>query len=210
MFGRIPVAGLLAALTLLFVAACGQQQEPEETGEPIETTPIEVTAEEQQPTPQPENTAVVEEYPEPQDEPTEEALDPYPEGVEPTEEPAEEALNPYPEGVEATEEPAEVEPTEEPAPEGDAVVGETLFQNTCAACHGSDAKGLPGLGKDLTTSEFVRGLSDAELVAFITEGRPADDPANTRGVAMPPKGGNPALTAEDLFDIVAYIRTLEE
>lgn len=192
MFGRIPVAGLLAALTLLFVAACGQQQEPEETGEPIETTPIEVTAEEQQPTPQPENTAVVEEYPEPQDEPTEEALDPYPEGVE------------------ATEEPAEVEPTEEPAPEGDAVVGETLFQNTCAACHGSDAKGLPGLGKDLTTSEFVRGLSDAELVAFITEGRPADDPANTRGVAMPPKGGNPALTAEDLFDIVAYIRTLEE
>lgn len=192
MFGRIPVAGLLAALTLLFVAACGQQQEPEETGEPIETTPIEVTAEEQQPTPQPENTAVVEEYPEPQDEPTEEALDPYPEGVE------------------ATEEPAGVEPTEEPAPEGDAVVGETLFQNTCAACHGSDAKGLPGLGKDLTTSEFVRGLSDAELVAFITEGRPADDPANTRGVAMPPKGGNPALTAEDLFDIVAYIRTLEE
>jgi disulfide bond formation protein DsbB len=188
----LPVTGLLAALTLLFVAACGQQQEAEETSEPIEPTPIEVTAEEQQPTPQPENTPVVEEYPEPQDEPTEEALDPYPEGVE------------------ATEEPAEVDPTEEPAPEGDAVVGETLFQNTCAACHGSDAKGLPGLGKDLTTSEFVKGLSDAELVAFITEGRPVDDPANTRGVAMPPKGGNPDLTDEDLFDIVAYIRTLEE
>jgi disulfide bond formation protein DsbB len=201
MFRRLPVTGLLAALTLLFVAACGQQQEAEETSEPIEPTPIEVTVEEQQPTPQPENTTVVEEYPEPQDEPTEEALDPYPEGVEATEEPAE---------VEPTEEPAEVEPTEEPAPEGDAVVGETLFQNTCAACHGSDAKGLPGLGKDLTTSEFVKGLSDAELVAFITEGRPVDDPANTRGVAMPPKGGNPALTDEDLFDIVAYIRTLEE
>jgi mono/diheme cytochrome c family protein len=29
-------------------------------------------------------------------------------------------------------------------------------------------------------------------------------------VAMPPKGGNPALSEEDLADVVAYLRTLEE
>lgn len=94
--------------------------------------------------------------------------------------------------------------------EGDAAAGEPLFQSTCAACHGPDGKGLPNLGKDFTGSEFVTEQSDAELVAFIKEGRPVSDPANTTGVDMPPKGGNPTLTDEDLFDIVAYIRTLQE
>jgi disulfide bond formation protein DsbB len=109
------------------------------------------------------------------------------------------------------------EPTPEPTPTpepiivvGDASVGETLFQSTCSACHGPDAKGLPNLGKDLTTSVFVRDLDDEELVTFITLGRPLDDPLNTTGVVMPPRGGNPALTDSDLLDIAAFIRTLEE
>lgn len=109
------------------------------------------------------------------------------------------------------EEPAEpADSSDQAAPEGDAVAGETLFQSTCAACHGPDGKGLPNLGKDLTVSEFVKGQPDAELVTFIKGGRPVSDPANTTGVDMPPKGGNPALSDEDLFDIVAYIRTLQE
>ncbi len=92
---------------------------------------------------------------------------------------------------------------------GDAANGEKLYQGTCVACHGPDAKGITGLGKDLTTSEFAKGLSDEELVAFIETGRPASDPANTTGVDMPPKGGNPSLSDDDLLDIVAYLRTLE-
>lgn len=95
-------------------------------------------------------------------------------------------------------------------PQGDPAAGAEVFASTCASCHGADAKGLPNLGKDLTTSEFVKSLSDAELVAFITQGRPSSDPANTTGVDMPPKGGNPSLTEQDLYDVVAYIRTLEE
>ena len=35
-------------------------------------------------------------------------------------------------------------------------------------------------------------------------------PDNTSGVEMPPKGGNPGLTDEQLTDIIAYIRTLHE
>ncbi len=101
------------------------------------------------------------------------------------------------------------EPTSAPAMTGNAANGQTLFAGTCAACHGPDAKGLPGLGKDLTTSEFAIGKTDAELVAFITTGRPITDPLNTTGVEMPPKGGNPNFTEQDLYDIVAYIRTLE-
>lgn len=33
--------------------------------------------------------------------------------------------------------------------------------------------------------------------------------ANTTGVAMPPKCGNPSLTDQDLADVVAYLRTLQ-
>lgn len=93
--------------------------------------------------------------------------------------------------------------------EGDAVAGEALFV-TCAACHGPDGKGLPNLGKDFTTSEFVHSQSDAELLAFVKVGRPSGDPANDTGVDMPPKGGNPALSDEDILDIIAYIRTIME
>ncbi len=92
---------------------------------------------------------------------------------------------------------------------GDAAAGKDLFASSCASCHGPDAKGLAGLGKDLVTSEFAKGLSDQELVAFITKGRDANDPLNTTGVAMPPKGGNPALTEKQLQDIVSYLRELE-
>ncbi|MFZ0547190.1 MAG: cytochrome c [Candidatus Promineifilaceae bacterium] len=93
---------------------------------------------------------------------------------------------------------------------GDPIAGDTLFHTTCFACHGDDATGLPGQGKDLTTSTFVRGLTDQELVEFVTNGRRITDPLNTTGVDMPPKGGNPAFTEQDLYDIVAYIRSLEK
>jgi disulfide bond formation protein DsbB len=97
------------------------------------------------------------------------------------------------------------EPTEA---SGDATAGADLYQGTCAACHGPDAKGLPNLGKDLTSSEFVSANSDQELLAFVKEGRPADHPDNTTGVAMLPKGGNPALTDQDILDIIAFVRSL--
>ena len=99
----------------------------------------------------------------------------------------------------------------EPAPaKGDAVAGEPLFQSTCSACHGPDAKGLPNLGKDLTTSEFLISQTDDEILAFVKIGRPIDHPDNTQGIDMPPKGGNPALSDDDILDIVAYLRTIEE
>jgi len=93
---------------------------------------------------------------------------------------------------------------------GDPEAGETQYQQSCSACHGQDAKGLPNLGKDLTTSDFVHSSSDQELLEFVKQGRPVSDPANTTGVDMPPKGGNPALTDQQILDIIAYLRTLEE
>ncbi len=91
---------------------------------------------------------------------------------------------------------------------GDAVAGEETYSSSCVACHGPDAKGIEGLGKDLTNSEFLNSRSDAEVIAFLKEGRPAGDPDNMAGIDMPPKGGNPSLTDSDMADITAYLRTL--
>lgn len=85
--------------------------------------------------------------------------------------------------------------------------GQTLYIQ-CSACHGPDARGLPNLGKNLVESEFVAAQTDAALVQFIITGRPIWDPLNTTGIDMPGKGGNPAMTTEDIEAIVAYIRTL--
>jgi disulfide bond formation protein DsbB len=96
------------------------------------------------------------------------------------------------------------------APAGDAAAGKQIFTTTCSACHGPEGKGVPGLGKDMTASEFITSQTDTELVNFIKIGRDPSDPLNTTGVAMPPKGGNPALSDDDLLNVVAFIRTLQQ
>jgi disulfide bond formation protein DsbB len=88
--------------------------------------------------------------------------------------------------------------------------GQSVYQTVCTACHGFDARGIPGLGKDLVESPFVHGLSDEELLNFIIMGRDSFDPLNTTGVAMPPRGGNPALTDEQIQAVVAYLRSLSD
>ena len=98
----------------------------------------------------------------------------------------------------------------QPTSQGDAERGAELFVTTCAACHGPKGEGVKGLGKDMTTSKFIAGLSDTDLLAFVKQGRSTTDPLNTTGVMMPPKGGNPALTDAELLDIIAFIRTIHK
>jgi cytochrome c oxidase subunit 3 len=92
---------------------------------------------------------------------------------------------------------------------GDVERGRTYFLETCRACHGVRGEGIPGQGKDQRGSAFIEECTDAELVDFIKAGRMPFDPLNTTGIQMPPKGGNPLLTDQQLFDVVAYIRTFE-
>ena len=108
-------------------------------------------------------------------------------------------------------------PTEVPAPVEAAAsldpelvaLGQNTFMGACSGCHGLDAHGIPGVGKDLVLGEFPTTASDDELAAFIVTGRPIWDPANTTGVDMPPKGGNPALSNDDIRAIIAYLRSLQ-
>ena len=92
--------------------------------------------------------------------------------------------------------------------DADASQGREHYRATCALCHGAEGEGKARLGKSLQASPFVDSLSDEELVKFLKEGRPSWDPANERGIDMPPKGGNPALTDENLMEIATYLRTL--
>ena len=115
----------------------------------------------------------------------------------------------------ATPVPAAAAPAEGVAPAEQAVAsagnaenGKALFATTCAACHGPEGKGVQGLGKDMTTSTFIAEKSDEEMLAFVKTGRPISDPLNTTKVDMPPKGGNPALTDDQLKDIIAFIRAI--
>ena len=93
---------------------------------------------------------------------------------------------------------------------GNPSKGQELFTATCAACHGPAGQGVQGLGKDVTTSAFIAGETDQELVDFIKVGRDPSDPLNTTGIGMPAKGGNPSLSDEDLLDIVAFIRSIQQ
>lgn len=86
--------------------------------------------------------------------------------------------------------------------------GETLFKSTglCFACHGPDAKGLPGVGANLTDAEWYHGDGTYEsLVELILKG--VSPEVSKSGVMMPPKGGS-QITEEQARAIASYVWTL--
>ncbi len=87
--------------------------------------------------------------------------------------------------------------------------GNRIFHTGCVACHGKGGVGMPGNGKTLVRNDFIKSLDDEGLLAFIKRGRAPSEPKNTTGIQMPPKGGNPALSDDDLLDVIAYLRTLQ-
>lgn len=86
--------------------------------------------------------------------------------------------------------------------------GATFFKGAglCSACHGPDAKGVPGLGPDLNDTKWLhsKGTYD-ELVKGIMAGVTAEK--STTGMIMPPKGGS-ALTDEQVKAVAAYVWSL--
>ena len=72
----------------------------------------------------------------------------------------------------------------------------TLYKSKCAMCHGTDGKKLPGT-KAFASPE-VQKMSEADLVATITNGKPPKMPAY--------KG---KLTDAQIKDLAKYVRTLK-
>lgn len=76
----------------------------------------------------------------------------------------------------------------------------------CTACHGPQAKGVKGLGPNLTDAEWLHSDGTYEaLVTQITAGVPSSK--SSTGVAMPPKGGAP-LSDEQVRAVAAYVWSL--
>jgi len=87
--------------------------------------------------------------------------------------------------------------------------GQQLAGESCSSCHGEDFEGVKSLGPALIGNSFIEDHTDQELIDFIKEGRSKDAPDSETGLPMPPYGGNPRLTDDDLADIVLFLRTLQ-
>lgn len=84
-----------------------------------------------------------------------------------------------------------------------AATPEALYNQTCVACHGANGKGaLPGV-TDLTSDRGpLAQMSDEDLIGSILNGMQTPGSA----MAMPAKGGNPALSDADAARLVRYMR----
>ena len=77
----------------------------------------------------------------------------------------------------------------------DVSAGQKLFQKSCTACHGENAKG--GRGPDLTSGEWRFGRSDEAILKNILQGIPG-----TEMPAFP-------MTSSEGTSIVAYLHSLK-
>ena len=77
-------------------------------------------------------------------------------------------------------------------PTGPAAAGATLFQRSCASCHN-----VEGRAPSLATGVFAHGSDDAQIAQTIRAG--------VAGTQMPPF---PSLSADEIRQLVAYIRSL--
>lgn len=68
---------------------------------------------------------------------------------------------------------------------------------------------MNGLGVALTNNDFIATRSAREPVECIRQGRAVSAPDNRSGLNMPPSGGNPSVREQNLYNIVAFLRTLE-
>ena len=75
--------------------------------------------------------------------------------------------------------------------------GLQLFRSSCASCHGLNAKGVRG--PDLTTGQWARGGTDAQLFRTIMQGIPGTDM---------PGAQNADATPDQVWAVIAYLRTL--
>lgn len=74
-------------------------------------------------------------------------------------------------------------------------IGQRLFANNCAVCHGSAARGQVGF-PNLTDGDWLHGGTPDAILATIANGRMAN---------MPPKGVMPNMTSEQVDQVVNYV-----
>jgi mono/diheme cytochrome c family protein len=88
---------------------------------------------------------------------------------------------------------------------GDSIFHGKLAGGLCFTCHGPDAKGIAGLGPNLTDEKWLHGDgSYGFIVGLVEKGVPKPKQAAT---PMLPKGGS-NLNAEQIRAVAAYVYSL--
>ena len=88
-----------------------------------------------------------------------------------------------------------------PAFAADIAAGQRIYRHTCKACHGANGKSPLPKVPDFRQPGGVLSQPDTVLLDRIEHGYRG--PGSQ--LAMPPKGGNASLTAEDLKNVLAYL-----
>jgi len=81
------------------------------------------------------------------------------------------------------------------------VSGLDVYNQTCVACHGVNGKGTVPGAPDFTSLSGPLSQPDAVLLQHIIDGYQSKGSP----MAMPPKGGNMALTEEDIQSVLTYL-----
>lgn len=92
---------------------------------------------------------------------------------------------------------------------GDAAKGKAMYDQFCAACHGTSGKGdgpaaaaLNPRPRDHTDAKYMATLKDQDIIKVTKEGGAAVG----KSPLMPPWGGQ--FTDQQIQDLVAHIRSL--
>ncbi len=94
---------------------------------------------------------------------------------------------------------------------GDVVNGKAVYENNCAACHGTSGKGdgpaavsMRPKPRNLADEEYMSTLSDEYLFKGITYGGASVDKS-----PLMPGWGN-VLDQKEIIDVISYLRELSE
>jgi len=85
--------------------------------------------------------------------------------------------------------------------DGDAAKGDKVYHTTCVACHRENGRGAVPGAPDFTKKGGVLSEPHSALTMHIKNGFHSPG----KPLAMPPKGGNPNLTDQDIKDVHAYL-----
>jgi len=87
------------------------------------------------------------------------------------------------------------------------IQGKHMYDQNCLPCHGSDGVGAFAGISDLTQAEaFNAGMASDEVLFKYLEPIKQGVKSSSGGVSMPPKGGNPNLTDQDIREVLKYMR----
>lgn len=98
--------------------------------------------------------------------------------------------------------PATPEPWDQTLPAGVAARGEPVFQKNCSGCHGQRGEGVSA--PQLANPAFLEAADDTFIARTVLQGRPGQGMRHFGSASV----SFETLTAADVADVVAYIRTL--